>query len=247
LNDNGGAIMGKLIVFEGVDGSGKSTQVRLLYNWLRKLGYDVVLTKWLSGKFARHVLDKSNYSNMASYMTGTHIIATDFAWRLESIVIPALKTNKIVICDRYIYTPLTREVLRGIDEQYIRQLYSFAPKENLTFYFDIDSETAYERKSRSNDITFFESALDLYDADSISSGLNCFTTGEYSESKIRECFIKFQGELILKYKRLPEYSDFNVINSYNSCKENFNIIKQKSLSILGNESILRNKLKLQSM
>lgn len=206
--------MGKLIVFEGIDGCGKSTQIQILKNWLMNQGYDVVVAKWFSGKYAQPILAELNQAQYADPVVGAHIIATDFAWNLESLVVPALQAGKIVICDRYFYTALARHVVRGLSEEYLRKLYQLAPKPDLVFYFDLHPQVAFLRKSGTGKgVRFFEAGLDVLTGEPISKLLKEFEMGHFDSTILQKGFIHFQSLVRNRYQSLEEYSGFCKIDA----------------------------------
>jgi dTMP kinase len=125
---------GKLIVIEGTDGVGRSTQSELLKNWLAVEGYGVTVTGWKSSILISTVIEKAKSKNALNTITFSLLYATDLADRLNNIIVPALKAGLMVICDRYYYTAFARDVVRGADPQWVRKLYGFAVEPDLVFY-----------------------------------------------------------------------------------------------------------------
>src|SRR5580658_10586869 len=151
---------GKLIVVEGVDGSGKSTQINLLRNWLESKGADVIFTEWNSSKLISKTIKQAKRSNTLIPVTFSILHATDFADRLENIIIPALKAGLIVLADRYCYTAFARDVARGVDKEWVRNLYGFAIQPDGTFYFQVPVEISLERIHNQRAPGFYESGMD---------------------------------------------------------------------------------------
>src|ERR671924_800022 len=116
---------GKLIAIEGTDGVGRSTQIQLLREWLEVRGYGVVETEWTHSPLMQSTIELAKSSNTLNKLTFVLLYACDFADRLEKEIIPALKAGFIVLADRYIYTAIARAGVRGVDSQWIRQLYGF--------------------------------------------------------------------------------------------------------------------------
>src|SRR5438046_3116993 len=135
-----GAYPGKLIAIEGTDGVGRSTQIRLLREWLEIRGYGVIETGWTRSQLMQPTIDLAKSSNTLNNLTFVLLYACDFADRLEKEIIPALKAGFIVLADRYIYTALARAGVRAIDSQWLRRLYGFAIAPHLVFYLKIDVE-----------------------------------------------------------------------------------------------------------
>ena len=136
---------GKLFVVEGIDGSGKSTQLMLLHQWLRGGGHGVVYSEWNSSPLVSDTTRRGKKKRMLTPATFSLIHATDFADRVEHNIIPLLKAGAIVLCDRYIYTAFARDVARGMDANWIRELYSFAVRPTVAFYFRVPLEVAMSR------------------------------------------------------------------------------------------------------
>jgi dTMP kinase len=188
---------GKLFVVEGIDGSGKSTQLSLLYQWLQTEGFGVVFSEWNSSPLVRDITKRGKKKQMLTPATFSLIHATDFADRMERNIIPLLKAGAVVLCDRYIYTAFARDVARGLKPKWVRELYSFAARPTVAFYFRVPLEVALSRLvSGRNGFKFYEAGLDL----------------RLSEDP-EESFKLFQGAIIDEYeKMLPEF-DITVIDA----------------------------------
>ena len=139
------SLKGKLITIEGSDGSGRSTQVALLKNWLEVQGYAVIETGWAHSNLMQKSIEMAKTGNIMDRMTFTLLYATDFADRFENQIIPALKSGHVVLADRYIYTAIARDVVRDADTQWIRNLFSFALVPHLVLYLKIDIESLIPR------------------------------------------------------------------------------------------------------
>ena len=131
---------GKLYIVEGVDGSGKSTQIALLKKWLESEGYSVFFTEWNSSDLVKETTREGKKKNILTPTTFSLLHATDFADRLNYQIIPPLKAGMIVLADRYAYTAFARDVVRGVSPRWVRNLYSFAVKPDISFYFDVPIE-----------------------------------------------------------------------------------------------------------
>src|ERR1700731_4340151 len=136
---------GKLIVVEGIDGSGKSTQLSLLSQWLRSQRIAVAFSEWNSSPLVRETTRRGKKKNMFTPVTFSLIHATDFADRLERYIVPLVKSGAVVCADRYAYTAFARDVVRGVSRRWVRNLYRFALRPNLTFYFRVPLEVAIGR------------------------------------------------------------------------------------------------------
>lgn len=152
---------GKLVVVEGVDGSGKSTQLNLLKNWLEDRGQKVIFTEWNSSKLISKTIKEAKRSNSLIPVTFSLLHATDFADRLENIIKPALKAGLTVLADRYCFTAFARDVARGVDKDWVRNLYEFAIKPDAAFYFQVPIEISLERIATRRMPGFYESGMDI--------------------------------------------------------------------------------------
>ena len=187
---------GKLIVVEGIDGSGKSTQIQLLHKWLEARGHEVVFTEWNSSDLVRMATKRGKKKNLLTPTTFSLLHATDFADRLTYNIIPYLKAGITVLADRYIYTAFARDTARGVDRQWVRDLYAFAVKPDAAFYFRVPIDVAVKRLLGARaKIKFYEAGMDV--------GL--------SPDPV-ESFRLFQGKVIDEYDRLTGEYSFRVID-----------------------------------
>src|SRR5262245_57079009 len=129
------AFPGLLVVVEGIDGSGKSTQLRLLQKWLAAEGHRVFFTEWNSSDLVRKATKVGKKKNLLTPTTFSLLHATDFADRLFYDIVPPLKAGMIVLADRYAYTAFSRDIARGVSPDWVRNLYDFAIRPDLSFYF----------------------------------------------------------------------------------------------------------------
>src|SRR5665213_1649347 len=136
---------GRLFVVEGTDGSGKSTQLALLYQWLKSEGYPVNFSEWNSSPLVMKTTKRAKKKTLFTPTTFSLIHATDFADRTEHDIIPPLKAGAIVLADRYIYTAFARDAARNVDRQWVRELYQFAVKPTLAFYYRVPLEVSLSR------------------------------------------------------------------------------------------------------
>lgn len=142
---DGTALRGKLFIVEGIDGSGKSTQLDLLYKWLVSQGYLVAFTEWNSSPVVRQTTKRGKESRLLSPASFCLIHAADLADRIEHQILPALRAGAIVLADRYIYTAFARDVARGVDREWVRAIYRFAVRPTLAFYFRVPLDESLQR------------------------------------------------------------------------------------------------------
>jgi dTMP kinase len=186
-----GSYKGKLIVVEGIDGSGKSTQIDLLYKWLQTQGKSVYFTEWNSSELVKSTTRRGKDEKMFTPTTFSLLQATDFSDRWENYMLPMLRAGVIVLADRYAFTAFARDVARGVDRGWVRNLYSFANQPDLAFYFQVPLDIAVERITGARaKIKYYEAGMDL--------GL--------SENKITS-FRLFQQRIINEYENMvPEFN-----------------------------------------
>ncbi len=153
---------GRLIVVEGIDGSGKSTQLSLLAQYLRLRGFAVAFSEWNSSPLVRETTRRGKKKAMFTPTSFSLIHATDFADRLERYILPLLKAGAVVCADRYAYTAFARDVVRGVDRAWVRNLYRFALKPSLAFYFKVPLEVALGRiLGGRHALKYYEAGMDL--------------------------------------------------------------------------------------
>jgi dTMP kinase len=136
---------GRLITVEGIDGSGKSTQLLLLERWLSSRGYRVHFTEWNSSRLVRRSMKRGKKKDLLTPTTFSLLHAVDFADRLTYEIIPPLKAGMVVLADRYVYTAFGRDVARGVEPHWVRAVYSFAPRPDLALYFRVPIDISLER------------------------------------------------------------------------------------------------------
>jgi dTMP kinase len=168
---------GRLLVFEGLDGSGKSTQARLLMKWLASRGYRVFFTEWNSSELVSRIIRRGKKKGLLTPTTFSLLHATDFADRFERHILPPLRAGYIVVCDRYVYTAFVRDTARGCDPDWVRNIYDFAPRPDITFYFRVPVQTSLRRKLASRQpISYYEAGMDLHLSDDIVDSYEKFQT-----------------------------------------------------------------------
>jgi len=194
---------GKLFVVEGTDGSGKSTQLSLLYQWLKTEDYPVVFSEWNSSVLVKDTNKRAKKRHLFTPATFSLLHATDFADRTERDIIPPLKAGAIVLADRYIYTAFARDVARGCDRDWVRKVYSFAVKPTLAFFFRAPLDVAVDR------IILGRPRLKYYEA-----GLDMGWSDDPEES-----FKAFQGRILEEYDRMVDEFGLTVIDATRSIEQ----------------------------
>src|ERR1044072_4569831 len=218
---------GKLIIVEGIDGSGKSTQLSLLSHWLRSQGYAVAFSEWNSSPLVRQTTRRGKKKEMFTPTTFSLIHATDFADRMESYILPLVKAGAIVCADRYAYTAFARDVARGVHRNWVRNLYRFALRPNLSFYFRVPLDVALGRILGGRDaIKYYEAGLDL--------GLS---------RDVEESFRIFQGRILDEYESMIREMGFHVIDATLSMEEQQRQMRSIVMAQLGDSiTVLRSPL-----
>jgi dTMP kinase len=153
---------GRLIVVEGIDGSGKTTQLGLLAKWLSATGHPLSMTEWNSSALVKAAVKAGKKQNVLTPTTFSLLHATDFADRQLYKIIPALKAGMLVLADRYAYTAFARDAARGVNRQWLRDLYSFAVRPDLVVYFKVPVDVSLERLlARRVKLKFYEAGMDM--------------------------------------------------------------------------------------
>jgi dTMP kinase len=204
------AYPGKLFVVEGIDGSGKTTQLGLLAKWLSAAGRPVFMTEWNSSALVKAATKTGKKKNALTPMTFSLLHATDFADRLLYNIIPPLKAGMIVLADRYSYTAFARDSARGVDRRWVRELYSFAVKPDLAVYFRVPIDVSVDRLlARRIKLKFYEAGLDM--------GWS---------SNATESFRLFQGKVLDEYDRLVDEYGLSVVNASGSITEQQRVFRR---------------------
>jgi dTMP kinase len=194
---------GKLIVVEGIDGSGKSTQISLLSQWLRSRGFAVAFSEWNSSPLVHETTRRGKKKEMFTPTTFSLIHATDFADRTERYILPLIRAGAIVCADRYAYTAFARDVARGVDPRWVRNLYSFALRPNLAFYFKAPLDVALSRILGGRDaLKYYEAGMDLK-----------------LSRDVEDSFRVFQGRILAEYEAMSEEMGFHVIDATQSIED----------------------------
>src|SRR5947208_11123076 len=194
---------GKLIIVEGIDGSGKSTQLQLAMRYLQARGLRPFFTEWNSADLVKAVTKRGKKKKTLTPMTFSLLHATDFAHRLVHNILPPLKAGMIVLADRYVYTAFARDVVRGCDRIWVREVYDFAPRPDRAFYFHVPIDVSVGRLlSGRAKIKDYEAGMDL--------GL---ANDRISSFKI------FQGRILEEYGKIAQEYGLTEIDATQSIGE----------------------------
>lgn len=200
---------GRLFIVEGIDGSGKSTQIRLLHTWLESQGYDVFFTEWNSADLIKSTTKRAKKKGSLTPTTFSLLHTTDFAHRLVTQILPPLKAGMIVLADRYVFTAYARDVVRGCHRDWVRKIYSFAPRPDIAFYFRVPTDIALAR------ITMARPKLKNFEA-----GMDLNLHPDPFES-----FKLFQGGILAEYEQMVGPHDFVVLDATQSISAQQRIVR----------------------
>ncbi|MGC2383040.1 MAG: dTMP kinase [Nitrososphaeraceae archaeon] len=204
-------VKGKLIVVEGIDGSGKSTQIYLLEKWLRFEGLPVFMTEWNSSEMVKEITSKGKKKGKLTPTTFSLLHATDFADRYERNIFPLLRAGYIVLADRYVYTAYARDIVRGCSSKWIRQVYDYARKPDLTFYFRVPIDIAIERILTGRPkLKYYEAGMDMN-----------LSNDPYESNRI------FQSRIIDQYESMIESEGFIIIDGTSGIEEQQQIVRNQ--------------------
>ncbi len=210
-------LKGKLIVIEGSDGSGRSTQIGMLRNWLEEQGYATVEIGIKRSQLVAAELDTARQSTTLSPMTMTLYYACDFADQLEHVIIPALRANFIVLADRYIYTLIARAIARRMKKAWINQLYGIALIPDAVFYLSVEPEVLAERTFRKNDtLSYWESGMDIH------RQVDMYRSFVSYQRKLQRIFMDLQqdyGFVVVDGNRSPQVIYEELVNRIRSIVE----------------------------
>ncbi len=201
---------GRLIAVEGLDGSGKSTQVYLLKRWMEMQGLKVFFSEWNSSILVKSATSKGKSRELLTPTTFSLIHATDFADRYERQLVPLLRAGYIVLCDRYIFTAFARDVVRGCPKSWVEGIYDFAVQPDLTFFFRANLEVSLQRiLSGRPQLKYFEAGMDLR-----------LSSDPYESFRI------FQGRILEQYLAMSADHGFHVIDANQSIEPQQALVRQ---------------------
>jgi len=204
-------IKGKLIIVEGIDGSGKSTQIHLLDKWLKFKNIPAFLSEWNSSVIVKNVTSRGKKKEQLTPTTFSLLHATDFADRYERNIFPLLRAGYIVLADRYVYTAYARDMVRGCDPLWIRKVYDFALKPDITFYFRVPVDVAAGRiLSGRPKLKYYEAGMDLN-----------------LSNDIYESYRIFQSRIIEQYEKMATTENFTVIDGTLNIEQQQKMVREK--------------------
>lgn len=201
---------GRLIAVEGLDGSGKSTQIHLLQRWLEIQGCRVFFSEWNSSELVKTATSKGKKRQLLTPTTFSLIHATDFADRYERQLVPLLRAGYLVLCDRYVFTAFARDTVRGCPTEWVRGLYGFAALPDITFFFSATLEVSLKRILDGRpELKYFEAGMDLR-----------LSADPYESFRI------FQGRLLEQYLAMSTEFGFLVVDANQRIEAQQSVIRQ---------------------
>lgn len=219
-------LAGKLIVIEGTDGAGRSTQINLLKPWLEEQGHAVLDTGMTRSPLAGEGIRRAKEGNNLGRVTQSLFYATDFIDRLENEIAPALRAGFIVLTDRYIYSLIARALVRGVDPAWIRSIYSVALKPDAVFYLRVGVEQLIPRVVFSRGFDYWESGMDMNPA-----------------QDMYESFCDYQQALLTEFDRLSKEYGFETIDAAPDAKVVFSVLKARIRLVMEGNALRPNLMK----
>lgn len=209
-------LAGKLIVIEGADGSGRSTQINRLVAWMEGCGHATIQVGLKRSTLVSEELDRAQHGNILSRTTLSLFYATDFADQLENVILPSLRAGMMVIADRYTYTLMARDLVRGMDEEWLKNLYGVALVPDGVFYLNVSPEELVQRTFQKKvALDYWESGMDL--------GLS---------RDMFDSFLKYQGLVEKQFKRLQANYGFTIIDGHRTADVVFSELQQRIEGVL---------------
>ena len=206
---------GRLIVIEGTDGVGRSTQIALLKEWLETEGYAVLDTGFRRSELTGDGIDRAMRGNTLDHMTLSLFYATDFWDRLEKSIIPALRAGKVALVDRYIYSIIARARVRGVPARWLDDVLEFALVPDQVFYMEIDVDHLLPRVLSSRELDHWESGEDFL-----------------RESDRHASFVRYQDSLLREFGNLADQYGFETVDARRSVREVFETLQQRVMTTL---------------
>jgi dTMP kinase len=212
-------LAGKLIVVEGTDGAGRTTQINLLKPWLEEMGHAVLDTGMTRSPLAGDGIRRAKEGNNLGRVTQSLFYATDFVDRLENEIIPALRAGFVVLTDRYVYSLMARAIVRGMEAAWIRSIYSVALVPDAVFYLRLDVDQLIPRVIFSRGFDYWESGMDLFPG-----------------QDMYESFLNYQTALLAEFDRLSVEFKFETVDASAEARTIFAQLQAKTLRVLEDDS-----------
>ena len=207
---------GKLIVVEGIDGSGKSTQLRLLEKWLISRNIPVFFTEWNSSETVKQITRKGKKRGSLTAITFSLLHATDFADRYERNILPLLQAGYVVLADRYVYTAFARDIVRGCNPAWVKKIYEFAIKPEIVFYFKVPIDIAVDRILAGRPtLKYYEAGMDLN-----------LSNDPYESYRI------FQSRIIEQYESLSLSENFTIVDGTMEIEDSQKFLRAAVMKLL---------------
>jgi len=210
-----GDLPGKLIVLEGSDGVGRSTQVKLLRRWLEDEGFAVSDTGLRRSEMTQNGLEEAKKGHTLGHITMSLFYAADFADRLENEIIPALQAGFIVLSDRYLYSTMARDIVRGADPDWARQVYGFALKPDGVLYLRAEVTDLVSRLIHGRGLNYWEAGMDIHPS-----------------NNLYDSFIDYQSDLLVLFDQFAEEYGFITIDAGRSALEVFSDLQKEIRQLL---------------
>ena len=210
---------GRLVVVEGTDGVGRSTQIAMLREWLEAEGYAVLVTGFRRSQLAATGIDRAMRGNTLDPLTLNLFYATDFWDRLEKNIVPALRSGMVALVDRYIFSIIARARVRGVSPRWLNDVFEFAVVPDIVLYLDVDVEHLVPRVLSVRQLDHWESGED-------------FLRGP----DLYENFIRYQSALIDEFRELAKEHQFVTVDGRGSVGDVFEALQtevRKALEGMG--------------
>lgn len=203
-------VPGRLIVVEGTDGVGRSTQIAMLQEWLEAEGYAVLVTGFRRSELAASGIDRAMRGNTLDALTLNLFYATDFWDRMEKSIVPALRTGMVALVDRYIFSIIARARVRGVPSLWLNNVFEFALVPDRVLFLDVDVEHLLPRVLSVRQLDHWESGED-------------FLRGP----DLYDNFIRYQGALIEEFRNLAKQHDFVTVDARGSVGDVFRMLQNE--------------------
>jgi dTMP kinase len=221
-------LKGTLIVIEGTDGVGRSTQIEDLKKWLEIKGHGVITTGWTRSPLMGKTIDEAKAGHTLNVHTYSLLYAADFADRLEHEIIPSLRAGFIVLADRYIYTAFARSIVRGANKQWMRKVFGFALKPDAVFYMRISPEDLIPRVINSAMLQ------KRYREEQLGEGMDYWESGMDLRlgNDFYDSFIEYQKRVLNEFEKMSKVFNFTAVDAAKGFDEVNRELKQGILSVI---------------